>query len=199
MKWSDLKGIIGKSAVLLGTLLGGPAGATVGGLIASVLGVENEPQKVYEALKADPQAIVKIKELELSHAEKLRELAIQQEKNRLEAETARLAEINKTMRTEAQAEDKYVRRWRPTFGYAVAITWVLQTLAILGGVVYSTVSSPDKASVIIGAISQMLQALTLQWTVALGVLGINVVKRSQDKQVLAGQAPQSFLSFFDRK
>ena len=34
MEWKDVAGIVGKAAPLLGTLLGGPAGTAVGGLVA---------------------------------------------------------------------------------------------------------------------------------------------------------------------
>jgi len=37
-------------------------------------------------------------------------------------------------------------------------------------------------------------ALTPMWGIALAVLGVNVHKRSQDKQVAAGQAPSGILN-----
>ncbi|MEX1306330.1 MAG: 3TM-type holin [Rhodovibrionaceae bacterium] len=94
-------------------------------------------------------------------------------------ESGILAEINATMRTEARSEDAYVRRWRPTFGYAVALTWTVQ----MGGLTYAVIVTPEYA----GEIFTALGSLSLIWGVALSVLGINAVKRSQDKAVLAGQ------------
>ena len=38
MDWKDIAGTVGKAAPLLGTLLGGRAGAAVGSIIASALG-----------------------------------------------------------------------------------------------------------------------------------------------------------------
>lgn len=100
---------------------------------------------------------------------------------RIEAvrESEILAEINATMRTEARSEDAYVRRWRPTFGYAVALTWTVQ----MAGLTYAVIATPEHAAEILAAIG----SLSLIWGVALSVLGINVVKRSQDKAVEAGQ------------
>ena len=89
-----------------------------------------------------------------------------------------LGEINATMRTEARSEDAYVRRWRPTFGYAVALTWTVQ----MAGLTYAVIATPEYAAEILAAIG----SLSLIWGVALSVLGINVVKRSQDKAVQAG-------------
>ena len=100
---------------------------------------------------------------------------------RIEAERERdvVAEINATMRTESRSEDAYVRRWRPTFGYAVALTWTVQ----MAGLTYAVIATPQYAGEILAAVG----SLSLIWGVALSVLGINVVKRSQDKALQAGQ------------
>ena len=71
--WDNIKELIGTSAPVLGTLLGGPAGGAVGGLISKVLGVDNTPEAIELALMNNPDALVKIKELETS-----KELAILQ-------------------------------------------------------------------------------------------------------------------------
>ena len=75
MNWKKLGGIIGKAAPLLGTALGGPAGATVGTLIAGALGVENTPKAIEEAVKSDPEALVKLKQFELDNEQSIREHA----------------------------------------------------------------------------------------------------------------------------
>jgi len=179
MNWKDIKHAVGKVAPIAGTLLGGPAGGTVGGLLAMVLGVQDTPDAVARALKTDPQATIKLRHMELTHTEQMQRL-------QLESETNRLTEVNKTMRAEVAALDPFVRRWRPMFGYAVALTWVVQALAIA----YAMVAAPDNASNIINAVT----ALTPMWGIALAVLGVNVHKRSQDKQVAAGQAPSGILN-----
>ena len=71
--WDNIKELIGTSAPVIGTLLGGPAGGAVGGLISKVLGVDNTPEAIELALMNNPDALVKIKELETS-----KELAILQ-------------------------------------------------------------------------------------------------------------------------
>jgi hypothetical protein len=108
------------------------------------------------------------------HVERMHEL------DSAEAREA-LAQINQTFRTEVQSEDAYVRRWRPTFGYAVALTWT----ACMGAVSWAVVAEPAQAPAIIAALVNTSPI----WGVALGVLGISVVKRSQDKQIKAGQEP----------
>ena len=71
--WDNIKELIGTSAPVLGTLIGGPAGGAVGGLISKVLGVDNTPEAIELALMNNPDALLKIKELETS-----KELAILQ-------------------------------------------------------------------------------------------------------------------------
>lgn len=172
--WSDIAGVVGEAAPVVGGLLGGPAGSAAGRLVASALGVDDDPDQVQRALKDDPEALARIKAMEQDHIRELRRMS-------LEAETARLSQVNRTMRAEAASNDAYVRRWRPTFGYLCALTWAAQA----GGIVYAIVATPAYAAELINAIT----ALTPMWGVALAVLGINVHKRSQDKQVQAGQKP----------
>ena len=69
--WDNIKNIIGASAPVLGTLIGGPAGTAVGTLISKTLGVDNTPEAIELALRNNPDALLRIKELETS-----KELAI---------------------------------------------------------------------------------------------------------------------------
>lgn len=182
MNWSDVGGIVAKAAPLVGSMLGGPAGGAVGGLVAKALGTDATPDAIGEALKADPAALERVRKLEMENEQELTRM-------HLEAETSRLTQVNKTMRAEAASNDGYVRRWRPTFGYAVALAWVVQAFGIIGACLYAAIASPTEAGPIINAVGNMVSALGMQWAVALSVLGVNVAKRSQDKQVAAVQQP----------
>lgn len=175
--WDGVKEVVGKAAPLLGSALG-PAGGAVGTLIAAALGTENTPDAVGAAIKADPQALLKLQQLEKEHERELTRMT-------LESETARLTEINKTMRVEAAANDGFVRRWRPTFGYMVALTWLIQSVAIA----WAMVGSPENAAALINAVT----ALTPMWGIALSILGINISSRSRDKRVNAGQDGRGLL------
>ena len=178
MDWSKVAGAVAKAAPILGTALGGPLGGVAGALVASLFGVEAEPGQVEAAIAADPEAAIKLRRLEQEHARQLTRMT-------LEAETARLAEVNRTMRAEYGSSDAFVRRWRPLFGYMIALTWGLQTCAIA----FAMVVEPEYAAGIVNAVV----ALTPMWGVALSVLGINIVKRSQDKAVAAGVGQPSGL------
>ncbi len=94
MNWDDIKGFIGKGAPLIGTLLGGPAGGAVASLVANALGVEDTPDAIGAALKADPSALLKLKELEFAHKTKFQELMLEETKAHLaDTQSARQREI----------------------------------------------------------------------------------------------------------
>lgn len=68
MDWKEVGNVIAKSAPILGAVLGGPAGAAAGGaasLIASLFGCEAKPEEVMKAIQADPESMVKLRELEV--------------------------------------------------------------------------------------------------------------------------------------
>lgn len=182
MQWSDIGEWVGKAAPLVGGLLGGPVGATVGGLVASALGVKDDPDEVAKALKSDPQALIKIKRMENEQELKLREMSYQ-------AEQKQLSEINQTMRVEAQVDDKYVRRWRPTFGYAMTATWSLIVFTIFFCVIYTTIVHPQQLVDVVKALGSLVVDITLLFGIPMTVLGVSVKKRSDDKKVQSGIPP----------
>lgn len=179
MEWKDLKGIVGKAAPVLGSLLGGPAGGTVGALVSSVLGVEDDPDEVQKALEADPNLLLKLRETELEQQTQLKQMLV-------EAETQRLIQINETIRAELASGDKFKSYWRPLFGYIMALTWG----AIMLATTYQILFEPQNSANTITALGQ----LSGLWGIGLAVLGINVWKRSDDKKMAFGQSPEGLVS-----
>jgi len=123
-----------------------------------------EPAAAVDALKADPAAALRFKELWFEHERAL-----------YEQETRRLQEVNQTIRTEAASGDAYVRRMRPTFGYAMAFTWLLQMLAVS----YVVVFRPADAAAVLHGIAET----TALWGIGLTVVGVYVYRRSSEKGV----------------
>ena len=101
------------------------------------------------------------------HMEKMQEL-----ENELDNNT--LNQIHQTIRQEMSAEDKFVRFWRPAFGYSVALAWLLT----IGTLCYVVLADYPNAEGIINALVET----TSLWSVALGVLGIQVVKSAQENK-----------------
>ncbi|MDH0749541.1 hypothetical protein N5D61_24760 [Pseudomonas sp. GD03842] len=91
MNWSDIGNMVGKAAPVVGTLLGGPAGAAVGALVASALNVPNDPESVSAVLASNPDAFAKVQELQLNAKVQLQQLAVTAENNRLQAEATQYA------------------------------------------------------------------------------------------------------------
>lgn len=169
--WDSIKDTVAKAAPLLGTALGGPAGGAVGGLIASVLGVDNDPEAIGHALKSDPNAFLKLQQLEKEHERELRRMVI-------EAETAQQAEINKTMRAELQADGIFKSGWRPFIGWIFGFCIGLFLVALATAVFRQPTIVSD----------QEFTGMIVWLFVAMGtVLGVNLKERTRSKQVQAGQ------------
>lgn len=105
--WENIKSLLGKSAPLIGTLVGGPAGTAVGGLIANALGVENTPQAIEQELKANPEALIKLKKLESEERIELKRLALQTSEIALNERKANLADTQ-------DARKQHKDHWMPS-------------------------------------------------------------------------------------
>lgn len=132
MDWKDLGKVVGSVAPILGTLIGGPAGTAVGALIASALGTSNTPDAVQQALQTNPDAAVKLAQIEKDRQVELQNLLVQAEASRLVAETAAVQSVNATMQAEAAAEHWPTYSWRPAIGFCVAFNTAAAALAVIG-------------------------------------------------------------------
>ncbi len=83
MDWKDISATVGKFAPLLGTVLGGPAGAGIGAIVAAALGTEATPDAVSAALVTNPEAAVKLREIESSERVRLQEMVLENTKAEL--------------------------------------------------------------------------------------------------------------------
>jgi hypothetical protein len=183
--WQGVKNVLGSGAPLIGGLIGGKSGEMVGRLLSSALGVENSPGAVESELKSNPDAFLKIKQMELDNQVELKRLMFQHAE--LESEEQKIAIVNQnaTMQAEIASNDAFVRRWRPTFGYSVCLAWVM----LFFGVAFVMIFKPSQAADVVSAVV----ALTPLFGIALTVLGVGIHKRSQDKQVSAGLAPKGII------
>lgn len=196
-KWKKVGEKVAGFAPLIGGILGGPAGAAVGGLVSQALGVKNDPETVAMVLE-DQGARQKIIELEIAQKTRFEELYWET----LQVQTK---ETNTTMRTEVASEDEYVRHARPGFIYAMKWTWVLQIaasmVAALVSIFADALGDHIDSTAVIKAIAGFNADTAMQWSVALSVIGIYNVKRSHDKEVKETGQPLGGLlgSFLSKK
>lgn len=148
MKWKDLTGVIGSAAPIVGGLFGGPAGAAVGTIVSQALGVANEPDAIAKAVAADPQAALKLAQIERDHETELRNLT-------LEAEKARLADVqNARAREVSLAQSGHSNK--PL--YYLATTVVVGFFVTLGGMCWASATGqatdiPQGAFILFGSLS----------------------------------------------
>lgn len=184
--WDTVKSLLANAAPLVGSLIGGPVGGSVGALVADTLGVAHSPEAVENELRTNPEAFLKIKKMEIDEKVRLRELSYQHAELESAERKLALTEQHKIMQTELASNDAYVRRWRPTFGYAVCLAWV----SLFFGTVLFILVHPEYTDQVFTGVSK----LTALFSIALTVLGINIHKRSQDKQVSAGIIPSGVIN-----
>jgi len=81
MNWQELSKQVADYAPLLGGVLGGPSGAAVGTMLASKFGTKETPNDIAAAIQADPNAALKLKEVESNNETKLQELYLKDKQN----------------------------------------------------------------------------------------------------------------------
>ena len=113
MDWKSLGKEVASAAPILGGVLGGPGGAAAGTLIASLFGVKaDDPDAMSAAIKADPMAAVKLRELELNHQIQLEGLLLQGRQQELaDVQNARQREVEVTKATGKRDLNIMVLAW----------------------------------------------------------------------------------------
>jgi len=191
MDWKELGHTIADTAPMLGTLLGGPPGAAVGSLIAGVFGVKAEPDKLSEAIKADPEAALKLRQIELDNKTELQKLTLQAETQKLAEDTKRIQAVNTTMQSEAQSKWWFSAAWRPFWG----ITSALAFMAIVGGIVYLSAVAIKKGDYqAITVIPQIIMSMAALFAIPGGILGVTAWHRGQMQRIQAGEVKGNGLS-----
>lgn len=146
MDWSKISSVVGTAAPILGTLLGGPAGAAAGSLVAAALGTSNDPEAVSAALVADPSALAKIRELEINSKVQLQQLVVQAENNRLQAEAAQYAAEASDRDSARRLAATQPKDWiRPSITMVLLFGGIGILIAVFSGWGQSVLASPTSA------------------------------------------------------
>lgn len=109
-------------------------------------------------------------------------------------DTARLVEVNQTMRDEGKSEYAFRRNWRPFWGYVTGTAFGLQIFGLMFCGAWAVIKHPEQSGLIIGQLATLASALMSTWAIAMAVLGVSVLKRSEDKQVAAGMKPTGIIN-----
>ena len=174
--WKDVgKSLAGNGLKLLGTVLGGPLGAKVGGMVAGALGLESDsPDAVENAIAQDPQALVKLRELEMQHKTELRKLQLEEIRLQLgDVQNARDREIKITASTGERDINLYLLAWLVVLGFFVLVSFMY------------FISLPEKN---IGPINQLFGAMATGFGMVLQYFfGSSKSSKDKDKVIAAGK------------
>lgn len=167
---------IGSVAPTLARLLPIPGAGIAADIIASALGVKNTPQSIEQALKTDPDALLKIKMAEQQH-----QLSLQ--KQLIHAENMRITAINKSMRAESHSEHFLQWAWRPIWGIISAIAFLILTCFVCFLAYQSITGSKPEA---ISMIPQLVSSFATLFAIPLAILGVASWHRGVEKRLKVG-------------
>lgn len=108
--WKKVGESIADFAPALGAAVGGPLGGGLGSIIAAAFGTEDSPEAVLEAIKTDPNAAVKLQQIQSDERIRIQEINAQQHVDTL-------TQVNQTMRAESVSEHWAQWSWRPFWGF----------------------------------------------------------------------------------
>ena len=129
MEWKDLKEIVGNTAPILGGLLGGPVGAGVGGLISTALGVNSDPMSVMTELTSNPDAVLKLKQIQLDHKLELEKLKLSELDFRLkDVANARQRQTDSEKATGKPDYNLNVLTWVIVIGFFLIVYFIMTTV-----------------------------------------------------------------------
>ena len=181
MTWKNVGDFLIGSAPKIAGLITNPVGegiSLITDALSGKLGVGNNPDEVMKELKSNPEALVKVKQMEFD----LEALKIKQSMNETDKASANI-------KTEAASADVFVRRTRPkllrdTF-YLLAVMMVTGFLSM---VVMAVVKVPDATiSIIMGFWTEAIKYLSGIFTA--GFLGYARYRSVYDKRLQAGKDP----------
>lgn len=163
MNWSDLGKKVADFAPLLGSALG-PIGAGVGALISSEFGTENTPDAISSFITGNPEAQVKLREIELTHKAQLQDI--------------KLKTLQAELSDKQNARDNHKNSKMPA-----VITVLMSVLAVCYGACLFFVDIPtenkDMVNYFGGQLIAMWFASVVYWT--------GTTRGSEDKTRLLGK------------
>lgn len=181
MDWKDVgKKVVSLGAPLLGAALGGSGGATIGTMVAGLFGADpGSPGEILAKMQTDPEAAIKLREVELRHKERLEEIALERVRLDTQKEITALQEVNTTMRTESKSEHWAQWGWRPYWGFISGTAFLVVCIFVcfLG---YKAIVGNDSDAV--GSIPMVIGSFTTLFGIPGAILGISAWGRNKLKE-----------------
>ena len=136
MDLKDLGAALAKIGLpMLGAALPIPGGAAIGTALAAAIGAKTDsPDDILAKLTTSPEALQAAREFQARHEERMLELTTQAEIESRKADSADIAAVNETMRTESENSDKeswYQKGWRPFNGFVVGAASMVTVAGVL--------------------------------------------------------------------
>ena len=192
MDWKTIAPLVGAVAPLAGSILGGlipfPGGSIIGEklgkIIAGQLGVAPTPEAVSEKLATATEETKRTAitaALDKSRAEI--DGFVAYERAVLEAQVKNLADVNATIRGEAENRAKYKEHWfftgwRPAFGWCFIVVWSAFGVMLTAVTAKAAWASPDPLT----TLKDAWQLFAAYFVPGAAVLGVLIPARSIEKK-----------------
>lgn len=142
--WTKVGQRLADIAPMLGTVVGGPAGTAIGSVIAATLGTANNPDAVLAEIRNNPEAALKLKELEYAERDSIRAQALAMAQNEVQLAGLEMAD-------QQQARATHKDHWMPSL-LTIALSIMVSTMTYMIFTVAVPESSKEVAFFIVGQV-----------------------------------------------
>lgn len=154
--WKVIGNGVAKVAPWVGSLLGGPAGSAVGNLVAEVLGTDPTPEAVDAELAKNPDAFIKVREMETTKAIELARLQSEDYRATLNAQaTETAAEIDDRKNARERDRDFQAKGLRNTRANWMIVFDTLGLIACLAVLIFFRKEVPPEVVALLTTIASI--------------------------------------------
>ena len=118
------KKLAGEGLPLIATAFGGPAAGSVAKMVTNALGLSEDASEdeIIQHMESNPDAVIKLKELQLNHEAELKRLGIKEsEMYLIDTQDARKAQIEREKQTGKTDINLYVLAWVNVIGFFAVV------------------------------------------------------------------------------
>lgn len=171
----DIGHEVAKYAPLIGAALPIPGGEAIGAIVAAKFGAKpGDPADLLAKIQTDPQAAIKLKEIEANHDVALQQVLMQRAVGLAQADAAMVGSVNTTMQAETKSEHWMQWAWRPTCGFALAFGF-LALIVLIGWICIESVITQQPQ--LLSMIPPILEAFTVLFGSMAAVVGVTAWHR----------------------